>query len=183
MQSKWCPGRHVIFARDPLRSYFDEPQKHEIHFLYLHFLQPFYALFSSFLSKVCKLHGTKCYLPTHLAIILHSTAVVMTWCQSNVSTTNEDVCLPVTSLNDNVTWSFDVHRCINLVSLKSVHLRKVCDNGSIIWWVKKSNVNKYETIRMFSNYTIEQELQWKRYTCVGIAPSTFPTIKLCSRLE
>ena len=32
---------------------------------------------------------------------LRSTAVVMTWRHSNVSTTNEDVCLPVTSLNDN----------------------------------------------------------------------------------
>ena len=26
-------GRHVNFARDPLRSYFHEPQKNEIYFL------------------------------------------------------------------------------------------------------------------------------------------------------
>ena len=31
-------GHHAIFARDPLRSYFDECQKNEIHLLYLHFV-------------------------------------------------------------------------------------------------------------------------------------------------
>ena len=33
-------GRHVNFGRDPLRLYFDEPQKNEIHLLYLHFVFP-----------------------------------------------------------------------------------------------------------------------------------------------
>ena len=32
--------------------------------------------------------------------------------------TKEDVCLLVTSLNDNITWSIEVHRCMNLVGLK-----------------------------------------------------------------
>ena len=36
------------FARDPLRSYFDEPQKNEIHLLYLHFIFP------SFLFIICE---------------------------------------------------------------------------------------------------------------------------------
>ena len=35
------------FARDPLRSYFHEPQKNEIHLLYLHFV------FTSFLFIIC----------------------------------------------------------------------------------------------------------------------------------
>ena len=35
VQSK---GHHVNFAQDPLRSYFHEPQKNEIHLLYLHFV-------------------------------------------------------------------------------------------------------------------------------------------------
>ena len=35
------------FARDPLRSYFHEPQKNEIHLLYLHFI------FTSFLFIIC----------------------------------------------------------------------------------------------------------------------------------
>ena len=34
------------FARDPLRSYFHEPQKNEIHLLYLHFV------FTSFLFVI-----------------------------------------------------------------------------------------------------------------------------------
>ena len=34
MQSR----RHINFARDPLRSYFHEPQKNEIHLLYSHFV-------------------------------------------------------------------------------------------------------------------------------------------------
>ena len=41
--------RHINFARDPLRSYFHEPQKNEIHLLYLHFV------FKSFLFIICEL--------------------------------------------------------------------------------------------------------------------------------
>ena len=40
--------RHVYFAQDPLRSYFDEQQKNEIHFLYLYFV------FTSFLFIIYK---------------------------------------------------------------------------------------------------------------------------------
>ena len=40
---------HVNFARDPLRSYFHEPQKNEIHLLYLHFD------FISFLFIICEI--------------------------------------------------------------------------------------------------------------------------------
>ena len=36
-------GRHVTFARDSLRPYFNEPQKNGIHLLYLYFV------FTSFL--------------------------------------------------------------------------------------------------------------------------------------
>ena len=46
VQSKWRP-RHDNFAWDPLRSYFHEPQKNEIHLLYLHFV------FTSFLFIIC----------------------------------------------------------------------------------------------------------------------------------
>ena len=34
----------------------------------------------------------------------------MTWRDSNVTLTNQDVRLSATSPNDNVTWSIDVHR-------------------------------------------------------------------------
>ena len=46
VQSKWRPSN---FARDPLRSYFDEPQKNEIHLLYLHYF------FTSFLFIICEI--------------------------------------------------------------------------------------------------------------------------------
>ena len=41
-------GRHFNFTRDPLRLYFHEPQKNEIHLLYLHFV------FTSFLFIICE---------------------------------------------------------------------------------------------------------------------------------
>ena len=37
------------FARDPLRSFFHEPQKNEIHLLYLHFVS------KSFLFIICEI--------------------------------------------------------------------------------------------------------------------------------
>ena len=39
--------RHINFARDPLLSYFHEPQKNETHLLYLQFV------FTSFLFIIC----------------------------------------------------------------------------------------------------------------------------------
>ena len=42
----------------------------------------------------------------------------MTGRQSNVTLTNQDVCLSVTSLNDNVARSIDLHQWIKLVGLK-----------------------------------------------------------------
>ena len=46
VQSKWLPS----FAQGPLRSpYFDEQQKHIIHFQYLYFV------FTSFLIIICNI--------------------------------------------------------------------------------------------------------------------------------
>ena len=54
------------------------------------------------------------------------TAVVMTWRQSKVTLTHQCVCLSVTSLNDNVTWSIDLYRCMKPCSSKEshVHMKK-----------------------------------------------------------
>ena len=41
-------GRHVKFAWDPLLSYFREPQKNDIHILYLHFVCTSFLLLSYF---------------------------------------------------------------------------------------------------------------------------------------
>ena len=43
----------------------------------------------------------------------------MTWRHSNITLTNKNVCLSVTSLNDNVTWSIYHHRGMKLVGLVS----------------------------------------------------------------
>ena len=52
VQRKCTPeGRHVNFARDPLRSYFHDPQKNEIHLLYLYFV--FATLLFSISSAEC----------------------------------------------------------------------------------------------------------------------------------
>ena len=109
-----------------------------IFFIFTLFLQPFYALFSSccffgvfffFFFFFVKFANYMAENVTNQRIRpLRSIAVVMTWRQSNVSTTNEDVCL---ALNDNVTWSIDVHRCMNRVGLKQVHLRKSYCNVNI----------------------------------------------------
>ena len=42
-------GRHANFARNLLRSYFHEPQKNEMHLLYLHFV------FTSILFIICEI--------------------------------------------------------------------------------------------------------------------------------
>ena len=48
LRNKLTPeGRHVNFARDPLRSYCHEPKKSEVHLLYLHFV--FYIVFVHYL--------------------------------------------------------------------------------------------------------------------------------------
>ena len=61
-------GRHINFVRDPLRSYFDEPQKIEINLLYLHFiLSPFLFSICEVLSKSCRISGEVYYIPTCLA--------------------------------------------------------------------------------------------------------------------
>ena len=54
------------------------------------------------LCKVCKLHAEQ-NITNRRIRPLRSTAVVMAWRQSNVSTTNENMCLPATSLDNNGT--------------------------------------------------------------------------------
>ena len=41
-------GRYVNFAQDPLRSYFNEPKKNEIHLLHIQFV------FTSFSFIICE---------------------------------------------------------------------------------------------------------------------------------
>ena len=50
--------------------------------------------------------------------LLRSTAVTMTWRQSNVTSANQLLHLSMTSLTRNVAWTRVVHGCMNLVCLK-----------------------------------------------------------------
>ena len=50
--------------------------------------------------------------------LLRSTAVTMTWRQSNVTSANQLLRLSMTSLTRNVAWTSVVHECMNLVGPK-----------------------------------------------------------------
>ena len=70
-------GRHVNFALDPLRSYFHEPQKNEIHLLYLDFvlISFFYYLWNFYLNLANKRRRK---IIIRRVWLLRSTAVTMT---------------------------------------------------------------------------------------------------------
>ena len=63
---------------------------------------------------------------------LCSTAVTMTWRQSNITSANQLLHLSMTSLARNVAWTSVVHECMNLVGPKKVHLRKLLASVNII---------------------------------------------------
>ena len=81
--------RHVNFAQDPLRSYFHEPQKNEIHLLYLYFV------FTSFLFSICEVviklmqSRLRRKVINRRVWLFRSIAITMTWCQSNVTSTSQ----------------------------------------------------------------------------------------------
>ena len=66
--------------------------------------------------------------------LLRSTAVTMTWRQSNFTSANQLLHLSMTSLTRNVVWSSVVHGCMNLVRPKYVHLRKFLASVNIGIW-------------------------------------------------
>ena len=63
--------------------------------------------------------------------LLRSTAVSMTWRQSNVTSANQLLHLSMTSLTCNVAWMGVVHVCTNLIGPKKVHLRKLLASVNI----------------------------------------------------
>ena len=67
------------FARDPLRSYFYEPQKKKImSYIYILFLHRFCSLFVEFWFKSWKWAAKKSYNPTCLVITFNSRHYDMT---------------------------------------------------------------------------------------------------------
>ena len=51
VKCKVSEGRHINFARDPLRSCFHEPQKNETHPLYLHFVFTSYSSIEHYIGQ------------------------------------------------------------------------------------------------------------------------------------
>ena len=67
------------FASDPLSSYFHEPQKNDIHLLYLHFvLHGFVHYLWNFDLNLAKKAAKKSYNPTCLVITFNSRHYGMT---------------------------------------------------------------------------------------------------------
>ena len=62
--------------------------------------------------------------------LLRSTAVTMTWRQSNV---NQLLHLSITSRTRNVGWTSVVLGCMNLVGPKQAHLRKLLSSVNMTW--------------------------------------------------
>ena len=94
LQSKF-KGHHDNFARDPLRSYYDEPQKKmKLKFVSNQILHYFQAYSVKFMK----------YVSVKYAINRH---------KLNSDCYNEDVCLPMMSLKDIVLLLIDVHGSMN----------------------------------------------------------------------
>ena len=80
----------INFARDPLRPYFDEPQKKKNEIILFTFVYNRSAhYFRAFSMKIVN-YVAKNVINGRIRPLC-TTAVVMTWRQSYVSTTNEDV--------------------------------------------------------------------------------------------
>ena len=111
--------------RDLLHSYFHEPQKNEIHLI---FILCFHTVFVhnlwNFYLNLANKRQSKVII--RRVWLLHSTAVTMTWRQSNVTLANQLLHLSMTSLTGNVTssltgnvtWTSVVHGCMNLIGPK-----------------------------------------------------------------
>ena len=67
-------GRHIKFAWDLLRLYFHQPQKNEIHLLYLHFV--FIHYLWNFYLNLANKRRRKVLI--RCVWLLHSTAITVT---------------------------------------------------------------------------------------------------------
>ena len=106
--------------------------KNEIHLLYLHYV------FKSFLLLICDilmqilLNTRRRKVISRRVWLLRSTAVSMTWHQMNITSANQQFLSSVTSFTHHNKWTTVIHRCMNLVSPKMVHLRKLLASVNIL---------------------------------------------------
>ena len=123
VQSKWRPkgvtltlhGTHSVHISMKLR-------KNEIHLLYLQFV----------VIKILQ-NKRRRKVINRRVWLLHSTDVCMTLLQSNVTSASQLFHLYVTSLTHNVAWTSVVHRCMNLLGPKQVHLGNVLTIVNILF--------------------------------------------------
>ena len=99
--------------------------------------------------------------------LLRSTAVTMTWRQSNVTSANQLLHLSMTSLTRNVAWTSVVHGCMNLVVPKQVHLRKVL-----------ASVN----LRICSSMTVKKKKKKRKKKCNKTLEGSY-TVKIILRMS
>ena len=109
-----------------------------ISHIYTLFLHRFCSLFV-FLLKSCKINGKETLFTGAFAFILRSTAISMTWCQSNITLANWLLHSCVTSLMHNAAWTSVIHRSMNLVGPKQVHLRKLLKSVNILFYTETPN--------------------------------------------
>ena len=109
--------------------------KHEANFnsyVYTLFLVHFCVFIGWW--NLCKLHGTEKLLTNMFG---HNVKQPSSWLDVNTTMTNEDVCLSTRSLNDDITWSIDVHWCMKPVGLK---------------WFITASVNKTVSLKFLWTY-------------------------------
>ena len=111
----WKYERNGSRARDPFCSYFHELQKKWNSSLI--FTLCFYIVFVHYLwnfgLNLANKRRRKVII--RRVWLLRSTAVTMTWRQSNVTSASQLLHLSMTSLTRNVAWTSVVYGCMNLV--------------------------------------------------------------------
>ena len=98
------------FARDPLRSYFHEPQK-KISYIYILFLHRFCSLFVEFWFKSWKWAAKKSYYPTCLVITFNSRHYDMTSIERYIGQSTiafiYDVAYAKRRVNEGRSWMYE----------------------------------------------------------------------------
>ena len=139
-----CKVSYVIFARDPLLSYFPEPikkkKKKKKWNSSVIFTLCFYIVFVHYLWNFANKRRRKVII--RRVWLLRSKAVTMTWRQSNVTSANQLLHLSLTSLTRNVAWTSVVHGCMILVGPKWVHLMKLLASVRKYMLIKKKKKKK-----------------------------------------
>ena len=121
-------GRHVNFAWDLLRSYFHESQKKRNSFLI--FTLWFYIVWFIICGFFFFANKRWRKVIIRRVWLLRSTAVTMTWRQSNVTSVSQLLHLSMTSLTHKVAWTNVVYEWVY-----ELHLSKIgSSKETVVEW-------------------------------------------------